>query len=64
MFIGSNLLPTCFSGELDPHGPSGDGNPVGGNVTSNAVTGDDVNYEEWMVSTPTLTTCNAAHRFS
>ncbi|KAL9934084.1 hypothetical protein V8E36_007166 [Tilletia maclaganii] len=34
-------------GELDPHGATGQGNPVGGNVTSN-VTGTDVFYEEWM----------------
>lgn len=34
-------------GELDPHGATGDGNPIGGNVTCNA-TGADVNYEEWM----------------
>jgi hypothetical protein len=31
----------------DPHGATGDGNPVGGNVTSN-ITGADVSYEEWM----------------
>lgn len=34
-------------GELDPHGATNMGNPVGGNVTSN-VTGSDVFYEEWM----------------
>jgi len=34
-------------GELDPHGSTGLGNPVGGNVTSN-ITGTDVHYEEWM----------------
>ena len=34
-------------GELDPHGATGLGNPVGGNVTSN-VSGADVFYEEWM----------------
>ncbi|WFD42761.1 hypothetical protein MPSI1_001411 [Malassezia psittaci] len=34
-------------GELDPHGATGLGNPVGGNVTSN-ITGSDVFYEEWM----------------
>jgi hypothetical protein len=34
-------------GELDPHGATNLGNPVGGNVTSN-VTGTDVFYEEWM----------------
>ncbi|WVO17523.1 hypothetical protein L204_105217 [Cryptococcus depauperatus] len=34
-------------GELDPHGATGLGNPVGGNVTTNS-TGKDVHYEEWM----------------
>ncbi|SPO28765.1 uncharacterized protein UTRI_04643 [Ustilago trichophora] len=34
-------------GELDPHGATNMGNPVGGNVTSN-VSGQDVFYEEWM----------------
>lgn len=32
---------------MDPHGATGDGNPVGGNVTSN-ISGTDVHYEEWM----------------
>jgi hypothetical protein len=36
-----------FGGELDPHGATGAGNPIGGNVTTNA-TGSDVFYEEWM----------------
>jgi hypothetical protein len=35
-------------GEMDPHGPTGEGNPVGGNVTTNMVGGQDVFYEEWM----------------
>jgi hypothetical protein len=35
--------------ELDPHGQFGDGNPIGGNVTSN-VTGSNQNFAEWMVS--------------
>lgn len=34
-------------GELDPHGATNMGNPVGGNVTSN-ISGQDVFYEEWM----------------
>jgi len=33
---------------MDPHGPEGEGNPVGGNVTTNMVGGQDVFYEEWM----------------
>ncbi|GMK54281.1 hypothetical protein CspeluHIS016_0108670 [Cutaneotrichosporon spelunceum] len=35
-------------GELDPHGATGEGNPVGGNVTTNVATGNNVFYEEWM----------------
>lgn len=35
-------------GELDPHGATGEGNPVGGNVTTSVATGKDVFYEEWM----------------
>lgn len=35
-------------GELDPHGAENKGNPVGGNVTTNLATGQDVFYEEWM----------------
>ncbi|BEJ11136.1 hypothetical protein CspHIS471_0105580 [Cutaneotrichosporon sp. HIS471] len=35
-------------GELDPHGATGEGNPVGGNVTTNVATGKNVFYEEWM----------------
>jgi len=37
-----------FGGELDPHGAFGDGNPIGGNVTSN-ITGSDQNFAEWML---------------
>lgn len=49
-FTKLNIQDGDYGGELDPHGPSGDGNPVGGNVTSNVVDGTtDVNYEEWMV---------------
>lgn len=32
-------------GELDPHGATGEGNPVGGNVTTNVPNGQDVFYE-------------------
>lgn len=32
-------------GELDPHGATGEGNPVGGNVTTDVATGKDVFYE-------------------
>jgi hypothetical protein len=39
--------------ELDPHGATGAGNPIGGNVTSN-VTGSDQSYAEWMVIVPDI----------
>jgi hypothetical protein len=46
-FTKINIADGDFGGELDPHGATGDGNPIGGNVTANA-TGQDVHYEEWM----------------
>ncbi|GFZ48172.1 hypothetical protein JCM24511_05920 [Saitozyma sp. JCM 24511] len=46
-FTKINIADGDFGGELDPHGATGDGNPVGGNVTANA-TGQDVHYQEWM----------------
>lgn len=46
-FTNLNIKAGDMGGELDPHGATGLGNPVGGNVTTNA-TGSDVNYEEWM----------------
>ncbi|KAK0551414.1 hypothetical protein OC844_006575 [Tilletia horrida] len=46
-FTKIGLNPLDEGGELDPHGATNMGNPVGGNVTSN-VTGQDVFYEEWM----------------
>ncbi|CAO1618786.1 unnamed protein product [Parajaminaea phylloscopi] len=46
-FTKINLMPGDQGGELDPHGATNKGNPVGGNVTSN-VSGRDVFYEEWM----------------
>jgi len=36
-----------YGGELDPHGATNLGNPIGANVTSN-VSGTDVFYQEWM----------------
>ncbi len=48
-FTKINLQAGDYGGELDPHGASGDGNPVGGNVTTNVVTGEDLHFEEWMV---------------
>ena len=46
--IYSSLTVYIKCSELDPHGAFGDGNPVGGNVTSN-ITGKDENLAEWMV---------------
>lgn len=46
-FTKINIQANDEGGELDPHGATGDGNPVGGNVTANA-TGQDVSYQEWM----------------
>ncbi|KAF9032385.1 hypothetical protein BJ165DRAFT_1410837 [Panaeolus papilionaceus] len=43
-----NIPAGDFGGELDPHGAFGDGNPIGGNVTSN-VLGSDMNFAEWML---------------
>ncbi|TFK38564.1 hypothetical protein BDQ12DRAFT_683842 [Crucibulum laeve] len=43
-----NIPAGDFGGELDPHGALGDGNPVGGNVTSN-ITGSDQSFAEWML---------------
>ncbi|PBK68072.1 hypothetical protein ARMSODRAFT_293836 [Armillaria solidipes] len=42
-----NIASGDYGGELDPHGATGAGNPVGGNVTTN-VTGSDINIAEWM----------------
>lgn len=39
-----------FGGELDPHGATGAGNPVGGNVTTNmTIDGQSIAVAEWMV---------------
>ncbi|WFD29181.1 hypothetical protein MSPP1_000186 [Malassezia sp. CBS 17886] len=46
-FTKINFAPNDSGGELDPHGATNKGNPVGGNVTSN-VSGKDVSYQEWM----------------
>lgn len=46
-FTKIGLVQGDEGGELDPHGATNMGNPVGGNVTSN-VSGQDVFYEEWM----------------
>ncbi|KAJ7279298.1 hypothetical protein C8J57DRAFT_1434003 [Mycena rebaudengoi] len=36
-------------GELDPHGAFGSGNPIGGNVTTNVVDGENEPIAEWML---------------
>lgn len=46
-FTQINIESGDEGGELDAHGSTGFGNPVGGNVTCNA-TGEDVSYQEWM----------------
>ncbi|KAL1411467.1 hypothetical protein Q8F55_002423 [Vanrija albida] len=46
-FTKLNIAAGDAGGELDPHGATNLGNPVGGNVTTTA-TGPDVSYEEWM----------------
>ncbi|EJT49892.1 glycoprotein [Trichosporon asahii var. asahii CBS 2479] len=43
-----NIVDGDSGGELDPHGAKNLGNPIGGNVTTNLATGEDVFYEEWM----------------
>lgn len=48
-FTKIHMAPGDEGGELDPHGATNMGNPVGGNVTSNVVDGKtDVFYQEWM----------------
>ncbi|KIY44113.1 hypothetical protein FISHEDRAFT_18954, partial [Fistulina hepatica ATCC 64428] len=47
-FTNLNIAPGDYGGELDPHGATGKGNPIGGNVTNNR-TGSDLHYEEWML---------------
>jgi len=46
-FTNLNIVNGDEGGELDPHGATGAGNPIGGNVTSN-ITGTDEPYAEWM----------------
>lgn len=57
-FTKINMAPGDMGGELDPHGATNMGNPVGGNVTSNVVDGKtDVFYEEWMNYISTTQIC-------
>ncbi|KAJ6632169.1 hypothetical protein B0H10DRAFT_1901591 [Mycena sp. CBHHK59/15] len=48
-FTKLNIAAGDQGGELDPHGATGAGNPVGGNVTTNIVDGLDEPIAEWML---------------
>ncbi|KAJ7450044.1 hypothetical protein B0H11DRAFT_325193 [Mycena galericulata] len=48
-FTKLNIVDGDYGGELDPHGATGAGNPVGGNVTTNVVDGVDEPVAEWML---------------
>ncbi|KAJ7666745.1 hypothetical protein DFH06DRAFT_1294955 [Mycena polygramma] len=48
-FTQLNIQSGDEGGELDPHGATGAGNPVGGNVTTNIVDGLDEPIAEWMM---------------
>ncbi|KAJ7645132.1 hypothetical protein DFH06DRAFT_1096854 [Mycena polygramma] len=48
-FTRLNIAPNDAGGELDPHGATGAGNPVGGNVTTTIVDGIDEPIAEWML---------------
>ncbi|KAJ7092396.1 hypothetical protein B0H15DRAFT_173108 [Mycena belliarum] len=48
-FTKLNIQSGDQGGELDPHGATGAGNPVGGNVTTNIVDGLDEPIAEWML---------------
>ncbi|KAF7340809.1 hypothetical protein MSAN_02110100 [Mycena sanguinolenta] len=48
-FTKLNIQAGDEGGELDPHGATGAGNPVGGNVTTNIVDGLDEPIAEWML---------------
>ncbi|KAJ7187179.1 hypothetical protein C8R46DRAFT_862965, partial [Mycena filopes] len=48
-FTKLNIPQGDLGGELDPHGAYGSGNPIGGNVTTNVVDGEDEPIAEWML---------------
>ncbi|KAJ7752423.1 hypothetical protein DFH07DRAFT_521225 [Mycena maculata] len=48
-FTKLNIVAGDEGGELDPHGATGNGNPIGGNVTTNVVDGLDEPIAEWML---------------
>ncbi|KAF7290787.1 hypothetical protein MIND_01319600 [Mycena indigotica] len=47
-FTKLNIRAGDAGGELDPHGATGAGNPVGGNVTTTVADGSDLQITEWM----------------
>ncbi|KAJ7049625.1 hypothetical protein C8F01DRAFT_1001770 [Mycena amicta] len=47
-FTKLNIKGGDEGGELDPHGATGAGNPVGGNVTTTVADGTDEEIAEWM----------------
>ncbi|KAJ7635292.1 hypothetical protein FB45DRAFT_911198 [Roridomyces roridus] len=48
-FTKINVAANDAGGELDPHGASGAGNPVGGNVSTTVINGLDEPIAEWML---------------
>ncbi|KAJ6510554.1 hypothetical protein C8R45DRAFT_1088712 [Mycena sanguinolenta] len=48
-FTKLNIVAGDEGGELDPHGATGAGNPVGGNVTTTVADGTDLPIAEWMM---------------
>ncbi|KAJ7785139.1 hypothetical protein DFH07DRAFT_900400 [Mycena maculata] len=48
-FTKLNIAPNDGGGELDPHGATGAGNPIGGNVSTTIVDGIDEPIAEWML---------------
>ncbi|KAJ7191923.1 hypothetical protein GGX14DRAFT_596581 [Mycena pura] len=44
-----NVAPNDAGGELDPHGATGAGNPVGGNVSTTVINAIDEPIAEWML---------------
>jgi len=48
-FTKLNVVAGDEGGELDPHGATGAGNPIGGNVTTTVADGTDLQIAEWML---------------
>ncbi|KAJ7232160.1 hypothetical protein B0H12DRAFT_1223254 [Mycena haematopus] len=48
-FTKLNVVAGDEGGELDPHGATGAGNPIGGNVTTTVADGTDIAVAEWML---------------